>query len=361
MTSKNSYNLERFKAVLPYLIAGVGTLALVFVGSLDKNNADSSLSLGNFTDSNYEVSVDQISELSVVANISDAFGFSSATDAASNYVSISSMYSSGQIPTSGKLEKPNITNISASRGVIEHAVEEGETLESIAAKYGLSGDQVRWSNGLKTADVIPGMILYIPSTPGIVYTVKAGDTMESIVSKYGSNAEEIIALNDLEVSGITEGSRIVIKNGVLPETERPEYVAPAIARRNYNTGTSNYSYSYTYLGNSASRTNATCNGSLGGGQCVTWAKIKRPDLDFLGNANRWDDMARASGHLVNRVPAPGTIFQTDSGWYGHVGYVESVNSDGSINVSERNYAGCRGGVLFSTIPAEFVGSFNYIH
>lgn len=359
MTKKSNHKLENLKLIWPYLLVGAGTLALVFVGSLDKNNSATSLNLGSFTDSNYEVSVDQMTELSVVANISDAFGFASATDAASNYVAVSSMYSSGQIPVSGKLEKPTLTDISANRGVIEHTVEEGETVDSIAAKYGLSGDQVRWSNGLKTNDVSPGMILFLPSTPGIVYTVKAGDTLESIVGTYGSNAEEIIALNDLEMSGVSEGIRIVIKNGVLPLTERPEYVAPTVARRSYNTGT--YSYSYTYLGNSASRTNATCNGSLGGGQCVTWAKLKRPDLDFLGNANRWDDMARASGRLVNHTPAAGAIFQTDYGWYGHVGYVESVNSDGSINVSERNYAGCRGGVLFSTIPVEYVGSFNYIH
>lgn len=35
------------------------------------------------------------------------------------------------------------------------------------------------------------------------------------------------------------------------------------------------------------------------------------------------------------------VFQTSGGWggYGHVGYVESVNADGSITVSEMNYAG----------------------
>ena len=150
--------------------------------------------------------------------------------------------------------------------------------------------------------------------------------------------------------------QIVIKDGHLPETERPEYVPP---RRYYNnTGTT---YTYTYLGNASNRTNVSCNRGLGAGQCTTWGWLKRPDLGFIkANANRWDDMARSAGILVNHSPAAGAIFQTDSGWYGHVGYVESVNADGSINVSERNYAGCYG-VMFSTIPAGEVGRFNYIH
>jgi surface antigen len=184
--------------------------------------------------------------------------------------------------------------------------------------------------------------------------------METITQTYGSNAEEVIALNDLEVSGISEGMNLVIRNGSLPETERPEYVAPV--RRSYRSSSSSSSYTYTYLGDSATRTNLTCNARLGGGQCTTWGWLKRPDLGFIkANANRWDDIARAAGLTVNHTPAAGAIFQTDAGWYGHVGYVESVNSDGSINISERNYAGCRGGVLFSTVPASAAGRFNYIH
>jgi surface antigen len=78
------------------------------------------------------------------------------------------------------------------------------------------------------------------------------------------------------------------------------------------------------------------------------------------NANRWDDIARANCIPVDHNPLPGAIFQSDAGWYGHVGYVESVNADGSVNVSERNYRGCYG-VLFSTIPADTAKRLNYIH
>ena len=356
MTKKKNQFWNGFKRVLPYLLTGVGVLGLVFVGSIDKQRSDNSLSLSSFaTENQNEVSVDQISELYTVAGLSDSLGLASASDVGSNYVMVNAMHDAGQTSTNGKLEKPNLTDVDDSRGVIEYTVQEGENLDTIAARYGVSADQIRWSNGLKTSEVEVGRLLYVPSSSGIVYLVKSGDTMDSIVARYGSSAEEIIALNDLEVSGIVEGSRILIKDGSLPEAERPEYVAPA--RRSYSSS----NYSYTYLGDTANRSGASCNRGLGAGQCTSWAWLKRPDLGFIkANANRWDDVARANGVLVNRSPSAGAVFQTDSGWYGHVGYVESVNSDGSINVSERNYAGCYG-VMFSTIPASEFGKFNYIH
>ena len=357
MTKKKNKFWNGFKRFLPYLLVGTGVIGLVFVGSIDKQNKDTSLSLSSFASGDESnISVDQISELYMVADLSDALGLASASDVASNYVSTNTMYDSGQTASlTGKLEKPNLTDVEISRGIIEYSVGEGENIDVIAAKYGVSADQIRWSNGLKTSDVAVGTVLRIPSSPGIIYTVRAGDTAESIAAKYGSSATEIIALNDLEVSGVVEGTQIFIKDGFLPVTERPEYVAPRSSR----TTTGNYAY--TYLGDTSSRVGLTCNRSLGAGQCTSWAWLKRPDLGFIkANASAWANIARANGVLVDRSPSAGAVFQTSSGWYGHVGYVESVNADGSINVSERNYAGCYG-VLFSTIPASEVGKFNYIH
>ncbi|MBQ5812512.1 LysM peptidoglycan-binding domain-containing protein [Candidatus Saccharibacteria bacterium] len=358
MSKRKKFNLKKFEGALPYVAVGVLTLGVVALGSLDKQNADVNLSLATFAANDYDVSVDQMSELYVVADLSDALGLASASDVASNYVVTTTMYDSGQTAV-GKLEKPALTDVGASRGVIEYTVGEGETLDSLAAKYGVSVDQIRWSNGLKSAEVGPGTVLYIPSAPGIVYMVKAGDTIESIAGRYGSSTAEIIAMNDLEVSGLVEGMRIVIRDGSLPETERPEYVAPT---RTYTATT----YAYTYLGNTSERQNIQVVGyySIGGGQCVDWALYMRPDLQpyamTLGNANNWARGAASIGRVVNRTPAPGAIFQTSSGWYGHVGYVESVNGDGSIVVTEMNY-GIPYRVIRATIPASAVGNFNYIH
>lgn len=360
---KKKFSFKNYKSLFYYLAAGIFTLALVFWGSLDKHSSELSLSLSTFAENDYNVSVDQLSELYVVADLSDALSLASAPDVASNYIITSTMYDSGQT-SAGKLEKPSITNITASRGVIEHTVVDGENVDVIAAKYGISANEIRWSNGLKTGEVAPGTILYIPSVSGIVYTVKAGDTVDDIAEKYGSNAAEIVALNDLEVSGLAEGMHIIIKDGSLPETERPEYVAP-VARP---AASNNSTYSYTYLGNSSVRQNIEVVGffyNLGGpwytpGQCTQWAWYKRQDLPLLGNANAWARNAAAAGYLVNNTPSAGSIIQTTAGWYGHVGYVESVNPDGSIVVTEMNY-GIPYRVIRSTIPASATGNFNYIH
>lgn len=362
MSKKSKINLEQAKGVLPYAVVAVATLGLVALGSLDKQNSDVNLSLDTFAANGYDVSVDQMSELYVVADLSDVLGLASAADVASNYVVTTTMYDSGQT-SSGRLEKPSLTNVDVSRGVIEHTLEEGESLDTLAAQYGVSVDQIRWSNNLKTSDVSPGTVLYIPSTSGIVYVVKAGDTIDSIASKYGSSTEEIVAMNDLEVSGVSEGMRILIRDGSLPETERPEYVAPTPTYTHAAT-----TYTYTYLGSTSERQNIEVvgyfyglGGPYGAGQCTQWAWYKRQDLPSqLGNANSWAYNAAAAGYVVNRTPAPGAIFQTASGWAGHVGYVESVNSDGSIVVSEMNY-GIPYRVIRSTIPASAVGNFNYIH
>ncbi|MBR3253268.1 LysM peptidoglycan-binding domain-containing protein [Candidatus Saccharibacteria bacterium] len=356
---KSKIDFKRLKKYLPYILVSLATLIIVGVGSIDKKTADINLSLDTFGADEYKISVDQLSELYVVADLSDALGLASATDVASNYVIANTMYDAGQTST-GKIEKPTITNITASRGVIEYTVLDGEDADTIADKFGITSDQVRWSNGLKTINVAAGTVLYIPSTPGIVYTVKDDDTISSIVDKYGSNASEIIALNDLEVSGISEGMRIIIKGGSLPETERPEYVAPVVRT---------YTYTYTYLGSTAMRENITTvgyfynlGGPYGAGQCTQWAWYKRQDLPSnLGNAASWAYNAAAMGYVVDRTPSAGAIFQTGGGWYGHVGYVEAVNPDGSIVVSEMNYNYQPFRVVQSTVPANMVGNFNYIH
>lgn len=358
--ANQEFSFEPLRQAVPYVLAGALTIAVATVGSFSKHNQEVNLNLDTIAQTEYGVSVDQLSELYVVADLSDALGLASAADVATNYVVASTMYSSGQAATTGKLEKPTITDVQASRGVIEYTVQEGDTMQSIAANYGITMDQIRWSNGMKNTDVSPGMVLYLPSSDGIAYLVKADDTLESIAERYGSSVEELVAANDLELSGISEGMRIMVKGGSLPETERPEYVAPVVAQP---------SYSYTYLGSTAVRTNMTViytglslSTPYTPGQCTSWAWYKRPDLPaFMGNASNWASAAAAAGFPVNRVPEAGAVFQTYEGWYGHVGYVEAVNPDGSIVITEMNYGGVAYQVIRSVVPASQTGAFNYIH
>ena len=109
-------------------------------------------------------------------------------------------------------------------------------------------------------------------------------------------------------------------------------------------------------------------------ECVSYAGWKALEYYGLylswGNAYSWDDAARASGYTVDHNPAPNTIGQVDGYPYGHVFWVESVNGDGSINVSEYNnayatylYSGDMhyGDFGTRTIGAGDLWQYNFIH
>ncbi len=71
--------------------------------------------------------------------------------------------------------------------------------------------------------------------------------------------------------------------------------------------------------------------------------------------------AASSGYTVNNTPKAGAIMQTTQGYYGHVAYVEGVNSNGSVRVSEMNDGHGAGVVTSRTISANQAGSYNFIH
>ncbi len=78
-------------------------------------------------------------------------------------------------------------------------------------------------------------------------------------------------------------------------------------------------------------------------QCVSYAAFKvaqsygnMPYWGGIGNANQWDDNARNWGIPIGTTPKPGSVGVMDSGYYGHVAWVESVNANGTINISHFN-------------------------
>lgn len=79
-------------------------------------------------------------------------------------------------------------------------------------------------------------------------------------------------------------------------------------------------------------------------QCVSYTAWKvahsgryMPNWGGYGNANQWDDNAIAMGIPVDTTPRVGDVAVQNSGIYGHVMYVEAVNPDGTIYVSQMNY------------------------
>ena len=361
MTTKKSKKFQFIRKNWGYFLIAVVVVLVAVFGSRDKLAiSDQSMSMASIAASNYQVTTDQITQFYMVAELADDLNLASANLASTNYTTIQILQQDSQIVNeSGKISKPTVVDISdISRGVINYTVKDGESMEQIAAKYGLTTDQVRWSNNLKTTSISAGQNLLIPTVPGIAYTVKSGDTVASVADKYKSSAEQLIAVNDLEKDPTLKPNTVIlVPSGVLPETERPEYVAPTPV---YTANTAVYShYSASYA--SGNR--------YAYGWCTWYAWQWRHDNmpgnynlpSNMGNANTWASAASSAGFKVNRTPAYGAVFQTTAGWAGHVGVVVGVNGDGSVVISDMNGIAGWGRVGTKTISAAEASKYNYIH
>lgn len=93
-------------------------------------------------------------------------------------------------------------------------------------------------------------------------------------------------------------------------------------------------------------------------------------LSSWGNANSWDVTAAAHNYKVDNTPTANSIGQIKNSGYGHVFWVEAVNSDGSIITTEYNdslatylYSGTYHWRDFGSriISAQEATSLRYIH
>lgn len=191
-----------------------------------------------------------------------------------------------------------------------------------------------------------------PKPTVVEYIVKDGDSLAKIAEAHGETWQRLFNKNAniADPNMITAGDKIVIPNKDEQLAERPLPVYEPIAAPAATGGGSGYS-GYT-------RTGWAGGGSAGNryyaGYCTWYAKERRADLpNNLGNAETWASRAAAQGYTTGSAPRAGAIGQQGN----HVVYVESVNPDGSANVSDMNYAG-HGVVTTRTVPA---GSHQYIY
>jgi len=128
------------------------------------------------------------------------------------------------------LDKKNspVTTISDAprKNIIMHIVKDNETLWSIADKYELSENTIKWSNGMDDSGiVIPGQELFITPIDGIYYQIQGGDTLSSISEKYKSNIDDIYQWNDdLGDGDVVLGQRVFLPGGEVPPPPKPVYV-----------------------------------------------------------------------------------------------------------------------------------------
>ncbi|OGL31998.1 hypothetical protein A3E76_01870 [Candidatus Saccharibacteria bacterium RIFCSPHIGHO2_12_FULL_44_22] len=77
-------------------------------------------------------------------------------------------------------------------------------------------------------------------------------------------------------------------------------------------------------------------------QCVSYTAYKAGAKTgnyprYWGNANMWPNSARKAGIATGSTPRVGSVGVISAGAYGHVVWVEAVNGDGTVDISQYNY------------------------
>lgn len=339
------------KQIIRYsLITANVALLVAVIGFVVKSpNTSQAIKQSAFTSDVVAASpLDQLSSSDIAVHVAQMASLPESTavvnqaDTISNQIAVSSA-------DSRVISKPQVVSTEAKSylDITTYVAKAGDTVPKIAAKFGVTSDSIRWSNGLDGDQVATGRVLYIPPINGIVYLVKAGDTVEGLAREFNASKEAIAAFNDTDFIGLKPGRRVVIPDGI----ERSAVVVTSFAESSAPSSSWRAAYGsngYDY------------------GWC-TWhaanrrAQIGRPIPNNMGNAIAWLGAAQSAGLATGSLPRAGAVvYHLNIGGWGHVAYVERMNPDGSALVSDMNYP-IWGQVTTRTVkPSEF-GNYRFIY
>lgn len=111
--------------------------------------------------------------------------------------------------------------------IITYTVQNGDTLSTIAEKFNVSPDTIKWANDLSSDTITVGDELEILPVSGIAHKVASGDTVYTIAKKYDTEAQKIVdfPFNDFanpETFALVVGQNVIVPDGVKP-SEQPVY------------------------------------------------------------------------------------------------------------------------------------------
>lgn len=168
----------------------------------------------------------------------------------------------------------------------------------------------------------------------IKHIVVEDETLEKIAKKYDITWQRLFDKNTkiVDPNIISLGDELIIPD----QSEKLDKREVPVSRQPKRVASSVNSTSRSSNNRTASvvpRGSASGNGYVAG-YCTWYAKSRRPDLpNKLGNASSWVTRAAAQGIATGYSPRSGAIAQRNN----HVAYVESVNGDGTMTISDMNY------------------------
>jgi len=208
-----------------------------------------------------------------------------------------------EVPTSDGV------TVRSRREIIEHIVQDGESIGVIAEKYGLKVETLLTANGLTEKSLIKeGLVLTVLPEDGVAHKVGSGDTVGKIALTYAAEKDEIIRANRLQDDGadIQIGETLIVPGGVKPKPitpTQPRTIARTTPSRN-NSGTI------------APRTTPTPTRAPAPGGYI-WPTDARIITQYFGWRHRGLDIAAKSGTNIYAARA-GTVTTSQCGWnYGY--------------------------------------------
>lgn len=220
------------------------------------------------------------------------------------------------VVSGGSLTTPVITEGSSSvapRDAVEvYAVQTGDTLSTIAGKFGLSLNTILWANNLTVRSVLrPGDSLNILPVSGVSHTVKSGDTLSKIAKIYDVSADEILAFNHLEdASDLSVGDKLIVPGGTI------QYAAP-VKRPTASIGSV---FSTPTTTSSAAPT-------ISGSGNMSWPTDLRIITQYFGWRHTGVDI---DCHFDNVNYAADDGIVQYAGWKGGYGYAVEINHGNGI-------------------------------
>jgi LysM repeat protein len=242
-------------------------------------------------------------------------------------VVVTAPHPSGDIILSAVIERPAIVPPIAARPAQTVVVRSGQTVELLAAADHSDAAAIRWANSLAAGAEPPaGAALLLPPSAGALVAVLGDERPSQFAKRLGFDSRVVLDYNALaKDTPRPAGSYLQVPISAAP--------AGALVGRFFSRSAGGVP--------SIVEVHKSVPVGFPYGQCTYYAAMRR-NVTWSGNAWVW--FAAANGiRPEGQIAVAGALVVFHTGWFGHVAYVDKVNSDGSFLVSEMNYYANGGG------------------